>query len=234
MEGKFEADLRAKPPKGSFLIEFFKVIFGGWPALGLLFLILFYAPLRDALNAIPEKVKNAAEVGAFGVSLKSTVQVEAAKLGAGNLSETIPRLSGAAIELLLRAPRGTEALVVTRFYTSGDSQKESVEFPSSSYIEALSELQVQGLIELCSDDCKITGVDARRIIDNFIKTHPGQEIGSMRDEVMVWLLTKSLASKDPPPVLNWRLTDLGTKAVGVILRAVSTELAPQPSPKRNS
>lgn len=92
VEEKFDKNRNPKPSKGPFLVELFKVIFGGWPVLGFLFLLLFYAPLRDALNAIPDKVRNAAEFGAFGVSLKSTFQVEAAKLGAGKLSETIPGL----------------------------------------------------------------------------------------------------------------------------------------------
>lgn len=236
MEEKFDKDRNAASRKGAFFIEFCKVVFGGWPALGLLFLLLFYSPLRDALNAIPEKVRTAAEIGALGVSLKSTVQVEAAKLGAGNLSETIPRLSGAAIELLLRAPRNSESLITASYDSyEGDSTRnsETVEFPSSSEIDAISELQVQGLIELESDQQKITGADARRIIDNFIKAHPGREVRSYRYARMVWEPTKRRGPNEYPPELMLQLSELGKKAVEVILRAVSTELAPQPSPKRN-
>src|ERR1700730_4577022 len=101
--------------KGRGFVEICRGVFGGWPALGFLFLLLFYTPLREALNAIPEKVKTAQEIGVLGVSLKSTIQVEAAKLGASALSETIPRLSNAAIELLLRAPRNTETQSLLEF-----------------------------------------------------------------------------------------------------------------------
>jgi hypothetical protein len=236
VEGKLDKNHTAGSPKSVFFLELCKVIFGGWPALGLLFLLLFYSQLREALNAIPEKVKTAAEIGALGVSLRSTVQVEAAKLGAGNLSQTIPRLSGAAIELLLRAPRNSESLVMSTYDVyEGDSKRasETVEFPSSSEIEAISELQVQGLIELESGQQKITGADARRIIDDFLKTHPGRELRSYRYARMVWEPTKRLGSNEYPPSLMWQLSELGKKAVEVILRAVSTELAPQPSPKRN-
>ena len=241
VEEKFDKDRNAKPTKAPFLIELFKVIFGGWPILGFVFLFLFYAPLRDALNAIPEKVKMASEIGALGVSLKSTVQNEAVKLGAGNLSETLPRLSGAAIELLLRAPRNSESLVSSYEYydyydgddSNSNTSSERIEFPSSSEIDALSELEVQGLIELETRQEKITGNEARKVIDQFIKTHPGRELRSTRYGRMLWEPAKRLGENEYPPPLTWELSDLGKKAVEVILRAVSTELAPRPSPKHS-
>src|SRR5437763_1732689 len=84
----------------SAFLDLCKVVFGGWPALGFLFLLLFYSPLRDALNAIPDKVRTADEIGVLGVSLKSTIRAEAARIGESKLSDTIPRLSSSAIELL--------------------------------------------------------------------------------------------------------------------------------------
>jgi hypothetical protein len=234
VEEKFEADRRAKPAKGSFLIEFFKVIFGGWPALGLLFLILFYAPLRDALNAIPEKVKNAAEFGAFGVSLKSTVQIEAAKLGAGSLSETIPKLSGAAIERLLRAPRNLESLVSYTQGSEGKGRFIAINFPGLWEMDALSELEAEGLIELESHNGEVlTGPGAREMIDQFLKANPGHEEESSNDERVTWNLDKPLVPDAYPLSLQWRLTNLGRKAVEVILKAVSAELAPKSTPKPN-
>lgn len=236
LEGKLDKNDTVGPPKSVFFLELCKVVFGGWPALGLLFLLLFYSPLREALNAIPEKVKMAAEIGALGVSLKSTVQVEAAKLSAGNLSETIPKLSSAAIELLLRAPRSSETLIWSLYDVyDGDSQRnsETIELPSSSEIEAISELEAQGLIELESGDRRVTGADVRKIIDQFFKTYPGREIPSTHYARMMWKPNKRFGSQDKAPELTWQLSDLGKKAVEVVLRAVSTELARIPSPKNN-
>ncbi len=110
-----EALLKARPTESSSAskswLEFLKVLFSGWPAFGLLFMLLFYVPVRDAINAIPEKVKSADEIGVLGVSLKNTIRVEAEKVGAIQLSETLPTLSPAAVEFLLRASRDYNALV---------------------------------------------------------------------------------------------------------------------------
>lgn len=229
LEEKLEKNRAAGSRNGEFFIELCKVVFAGWPVLGLVFLFLFYSPLREALNAIPEKVRTAAEIGALGVSLKSALQVEAAKLGAGNLSETIPRLSAGAIELLLRAPRNAESLVS---YTRYDKEMlETIELPSASKMDALSELQAQGLIVLESSDGPLSGTDARGMLDQFFKTHPGREEPSTNNERLTWKPNKPF--KDYPVMLMWQLSDLGKKAVEIILKAVSTELAPKPSPKPN-
>lgn len=234
VEEQFQADPRANPPKSPFIIEFFKVIFGGWPALGLLFLVLFYSPLRDALNAIPEKVKTASEIGALGVSLKSTFQVEAAKLGAGKLSETIPGLSGAAIERLLRAPRNSESLVSYTEGSEGKARMIAINFPGLWEMDALSELEAQGLIALESHNGELlTGLGAREMIDQFRKANPGHEDLSSNEDRVTWSLDKPLAPNAFPIMLQWRLTDLGRKAVEVILKAVSSELAPKTTPKPN-
>lgn len=232
LEGSVSGQLNGRPRKGESLIEVCKVIFGGWPALGFLFLVLFYSPLREALNAIPAKVKAAHEIVLPGVSLKSSIQVEAAKLGATNLSETIPRLSSAAVELLLRAPRNLQSMVS---YTMDDRQEyDTIYFPSSSMLASMSELQTQGLIEIEGNGTrKITGSDASRLIEEFRRTHPGSEERSS-DERVTWKLNTPLPRDANIPMLPWQLTDLGAKAVEIILKAVSTELAPKPLPKSNS
>lgn len=235
VEEKFEADRRAKPPKGTSLIEFSKVIFGGWPVLGFVFLFLFYAPLRDALNAIPEKVKTASEIGALGVSLKSTFQVEAAKLGATNLSETLPTLSAGAIELLLRAPRGAERLVNLRYdgYLGEGRQSWLIDLPSAWKLDAISELAAQRLIVLESSSQTLTGNEARLLIEEFLKKNPGRESPSTDYQRMIWKPTISFQDTRGTPNIEWQLTDLGKKALEVILKAVSIELAPKTSPKPN-
>jgi hypothetical protein len=99
VEARLEKSTGSSGKLSNTFVEILKVFFGGWPALALLFLLLFYSPLRDALNAIPDKVKRADEIGVLGVSLKSTIRVEAARLGVNTLSETIPNLSPSAIEI---------------------------------------------------------------------------------------------------------------------------------------
>lgn len=216
--------------KADSFIKFAAILFGGWPALGFLFLLLFYGPLREALNAFPEKVKGAQEIGVLGVSLKSTIRLEAARLGAGNLSETIPRLSSAAIELLLRAPQSFESLVS---YTLNDRQEyEKVHFPDLPVLDAIAELEKQGLVvvegyESQSEPPKPTTVaQSHALIDAFRKKHSGRQDGSSFERRATWIPNAPLPRDTAIPYMAWRLTDLGRKATDVILKAVSTELAP--------
>ncbi len=62
-------------------LELAKIILGSWPSFGLLLMLLFYIPLRDAINTIPGKVKSASEIGVLGGSVKNPVQAEAQKAG---------------------------------------------------------------------------------------------------------------------------------------------------------
>jgi hypothetical protein len=228
LEDKLGKDRDSGSSVGTTFIDFFKVLFGGWPALGFLFLVLFYSPLREALNAIPAKVKSAQEIGVLGVSLKSSIQVEAARLGANSLSETIPRLSSGAIEVLLRAPKDPESLVS---FTPGEQMAfVEIHFPSQAAIDVLSELQTQGLINIETESRQLSGTGIRQMIDEFCQAHPGREETSFISGRTTWKANTPLPSKTKIPILTWELTDLGKKAVEIILRAVSSELAPRPSP----
>ena len=232
LEEKLDAQREGTPRRGGRFLEFSKIVFGGWPALGFLFIILFYFPLRDALNAIPEKVKTADEIGVLGVSLKSTIRVEAAKLGETKLSETIPSLSNAAIELLLRAPHNGEGLVS---YTANDqNQLVRIHFPSASVLAALSELQTHGLVDITPmgsqwKDRKATGSAISESFEQFRSIHPGTEEASYGEDRASWTLNSPLPKGTEIPDFSWELSDLGKKGVDVILKAVSTELAPKPT-----
>src|SRR5438270_777724 len=106
-------DRQEKPKElswGTQLIDLLKSALTGWPTLVILFLILFYRPIRDALNSIPEKVRSAEEIQMAGVSLKGAIKKEATRVGEIALSETIPRLSSSALEFLLQVPRGGDQL----------------------------------------------------------------------------------------------------------------------------
>jgi len=101
----FKAGKDPSASKGRLMIDLCKVIFGGWPAFGFLFLILFFSPLRDALRSMAEKVRSADEIQVGCVSLKTTIREVAVRSGATELSETVPALSSAATDLLLGGRR---------------------------------------------------------------------------------------------------------------------------------
>ena len=233
LEHKVEAQREAASRRGGSFLELLKILFSGWPAFALLFIVVFYFPLRDALNAIPDKVKGADELSVLGVSLKSTIKKEAAKLGEIKLSETLPSLSSAAIELLLRAPRNGEGVVS---YTPNDAnQYVKIHFPSPSVLDALSELQAQGLVEIeafgpTQNNRKVTGAEVTESINKFRAAHPGSEEPSFGDDRATWVLNSPLPRENRIPEFSWKLSELGKKGVDVILKAVSTELAPKSQP----
>lgn len=227
-----EAVIAAKPPGPTrvlpSVVEVAKVVFGGWPAFGLLFLILFYGPLRDAISAIPEKVKAADEIGVLGVSLKSTLRREAERAGAITLSETLPALSASAVELLLRATPNYNGLVA---YSSEDQKIARVWFPGDALLSTLAELETKQLIRLTSgppSGPSEPGTDhVRGLVADFKRRYPGREGSPGDTSQILWEL--NTPTKLEVPQIGWRLTDLGTKAVDVILKAVSSQLDPPPS-----
>lgn len=234
IEDKVDRSLDA-PRKGRTLIELSKVLFGGWPALGFLFLLLFYWPLREVLYIIPEKVRQANEIAWGKFSLRSTIKREADKLGDDNLSKTIPGLSTAAIELLLQAPKDVDNLIS---YTPNERQEFiELHFPNSSLLDVMGELQTHGLVEIETSENtirKITQAEAGKLLDDFRKEHPGREERSYAGDRVTWKLNEPLPRSAKIPVLSWRLTEFGKKAVEVILKAVSAQLAPKPPPANNS
>jgi hypothetical protein len=221
-----------KPERSKPFLEAAKIIFGGWPVLGLVFLILFYAPLRDALNAIPEKVRGAEEIGVMGVSLKSVFSDEARKQGLGSLSQVIPDLSPAAIEELIRGSRGYNGM--TSWFPTKDDKIASISFPSERMIGKLEELEKKELAYVQSfiDGRQFTGTTGmRKSIADFMRRHPGREDPTGSSDRISWILDKP-APKGDDPRLSWEATDLGKQAVSLILSAVSKELSPPSSAKK--
>lgn len=207
----------------SALLDLAKVVLGGWPAFGLIFMLLFYEPVRDAINAIPEKVRSAEEIGLLGVSLKSTIRAEAEKVGAIQLSETLPSLSPAAVEFLLRGSRDYNGLVA---YNKEAGLLVEVWVPSLQTVEILAELESKKLVSVqVGHDSKIEGASAlRRDLSSFKNRHPGKEQESLEKD-RVHLRLVSPAPVDPPHY-SWRLTELGRNAVDIILKAISKQLSP--------
>jgi hypothetical protein len=223
------AQSSSKPARPSFVLELSKIIFGGWPALGLIFVVLFYAPLRDALNAIPDKVKGAQEIGVLGVSLKSTIIAEAQRQGLTSLSTVIPTLSPEAIELLLRGSKGYNSLTAYTKQENGGIDK--VWLPAPKTLKALEELEAK---ELVSTQSRVRGSNQagveslRRAIALFKQDNPGEEGSYAAQDQIQWnLKTRKADGSDNRLDLSWGITDLGKQAVTLILRAVAVELSPK-------
>lgn len=231
---EIESRLGAKAPtneaKSRSWIEFAKVLLGGWPAFGLLFMLLFYSPIRDAINAIPEKVRGADEIGLPGFSLKNTIRVEAERVGAIQLSETLPSLSPAAIEFLLRGTREQNVLISYSLDNADPNLISAIWLPHQHTLSILTELESKKLIAIrlgpSSEDRTVS--DLKKAIDDLRREYPSSEEPGSNDRERVRYVLRTPA-KVRPPSMSWRQTDLGNNAVGIILKAVATQLSPNPS-----
>lgn len=221
-----ETRLKGNPERGSASkswLEFSKVLLGGWPAFGLLFLLLFYAPVRDALNAIPDKVRSAEEIGVLGVSLKNRIRVEAEKIGAIQLSETLPTLTPAAVEFLLRGSRGYNSLIS---YSQEADLLKTIWLPSEQTLRILEELESKKLIAIELDSNADDSVAAlREAIAEFRRKYPVREEEGYNEPDQVRLELAN-PTKMSAPRYSWQPTELGKNAVNVILKAVSAQLTP--------
>jgi hypothetical protein len=126
-------------------------------------------------------------------------------------------------------------------YTPNERQDFiELHFPNASLLDVMGELQTQGLVEIETTEMpqntirKITQAEARKLLDDFRREHPGREERSYAGDRVTWKLNEPLPRSTNIPVLSWNLTEFGKKAVDVILKAVSTQLAPKPSPANNS
>lgn len=218
-----------KESSGRFFMEILKTLVGGWPAFGLLFLILFYSPMKEALNSIPDKVRNANEISVGGVSLKSTIKQVASVQGLTKLGDEIPLLSEFAIEVLLGAPDYYKSLI--SFTNSLDKKSfSSFNIPSNDVLKALVELETKGLIEVrgsLNHDTNdiISSTEIEKFVDEIKSDYPGSASQGYNNKESSWQLEKPIYTTESVPKFGWKLTEYGVKAVNIVLEAVSKELS---------
>ncbi len=209
--------------------ELVKTIFTSWPALGFLFLILFFVPLRDTLNQLPQKIKSSTELNVTGIiTLKASISEEAVRQGASELSTTLPNLSdGALRNLLVRDSAGHGGLVSHHMGGQGNKQIVAVSFPNKQTFDALDELRSLGLIELSGGEVSSSiRTNSYAIFQLFKEKYPG-EAGVSDDKTKeLWRLSKPLQLQSlNSPNISWKLTPLGSRAVDVVLQAIAKKLA---------
>ncbi|NDZ12057.1 hypothetical protein C7T35_15370 [Variovorax sp. WS11] len=230
-----EASLASKqsdsPKSNTALLEVLKVLFGGWPAFALILLLLFYVPLRDALNEIPDKVRKARNISVGTISLQSTIKDEAVKLGTPNLANTVPRLSADATYMLLHAPADSWGLIGMYERVKGEGYY-SIELPNIAGFTALEELQRHQLIDLGGfvDDKEVTLEQAAKALTEFRKSHPADEYQTKTKNRVRWVFHKHVPTTTVIPSFTWELTPLGAKAVEVVASAVHAELQREQTP----
>jgi len=178
------------------LVELMKVLFGSWPAFAFIALILFYVPVRDALNAIPAKVRSADEIGLpGGFALQSTIDKVAAASGHVDQAKVIRALSNGAIQVLLQAPRGARS-PISFVNTADGNQCSAFDLPADQMAQTVGELESKELVHV---DGAIEGprrpLDAKAIVELTRSIHsqcPGHAQAAAHGDETEWMLNTPL------------------------------------------
>jgi hypothetical protein len=231
LEAAAEPAKQSYGPGAQFALELLRILLGGWTVFGLLILILFYSPIRAALNQLPDKVKNANEIHLGEFSLKGTIREEALRAGASELSESLPKLSNGAIELLLKTPTNNTHEGLIGYAENPAGMVVSVSLPSPAIIQTLAELEKVGLIQIFgagpAGGQPMRTSEIQGIIDDFRMKNPGHAADDSRPEVAAWALDHPVAPASMPSI-NWTATDTGKQAIDIVVKAIAAELNRKP------
>nr|WP_299486125.1 hypothetical protein [uncultured Allomuricauda sp.] len=213
------------------LMDLLKTLVGGWPAFGLVFLILFYSPLKEALNSIPDKVRDASEISVGGVSLKTTIKEVANTKGLDELGVVIPQLSKSALEQLIKAPEHPESLL-SYANDVNPSEYKGFYFPNPAYVEVLDELEANGLIRIMGsqnmslgNNVEMDGNAVKEMLRRVKIDFPGFVDKAYKPNEIVWKFNVPIQRTSRVPSLNWSLSEDGKKAVSVVVESVSRQLS---------
>lgn len=208
------------------VFELVKLVLTGWPAFGLIITILFYSPIREALHAIPEKVRSASEIGLVGISLKATVKSEAARSGLAALGDSLPRLSAGAVELLIQSSK-SESIGLTVWTNNKRGNVSMVWLPSDTLLGRISELEAAGLASIEATDKQGSLKQGIAAATQALLALKAKYPGTLRNDSTVpdrdvWLVNESTSSaRDENAHIYWRVSSLGRQASDVVVRAVS-------------
>jgi hypothetical protein len=104
---------------------------------------------------------------------------------------------------------------------------KTLHLPSELTIQAFSQLQSEQLIliQYEKSERKIDGPALRRALEDLKKTHPGTSTLD-RSNRETWKLNTPVATSSIPDI-NWGLTERGSTAVNIMIKAVASQLAPK-------
>ena len=199
--------------------------------------MLFYAPIRDALLSIPEKVRSAEEIKVAGLSLKSAVKIEAMRLGEVQLSEKLPKLTAEALEYLLAIPPEGDQL--WRFSPDANDDYKTLWLADDGFMSIVGELEVLGLLKLQIqiDPTKrgpsnlkgISASDAKAFLRSITLKYPGKRLDGPR--TLIGHAPTNPISRRELPTIPYELTESGQRAKAVIVKAVAKQLTSAPDVK---
>lgn len=216
------------PRKGNVFMETFKAIVGGWPAFGLLFLVLFYTPLQKVMDALPKKFEGATEFTMAGISIKTKIQEVADIKGVTAIGKAIPKLSDSAIESLIKAPVREVGLYT---YNPKNNMVVHFNFPSPDRIKTLEELleneliNINGSLTMKGKPEPIKKGELANFISAIKKKYPGTSLNPLDEPIEAWELKEQFPMDDPKPFLGWGLSEKGKSAVDIILLVVGKSIS---------
>lgn len=215
-------DKRPKPDITSSLIEVLKVALTGWPAFGIIFLLLFYSPVHDAITSIPEKVRRADEIHVAGIALKSALKTEAIKVGDTDLADVLPKLSFTSIKALLNLPKKGSDLL--SFIPDSEGKIQVVLLSSEQHMAAIEELFSAKLVVITKHqwDSKsavdLTAEQAKEIFHKFQEKYSRFLKLDGGNRRLRYELDQAIPKSEIPPIMV-SLSPLGRQAAEIIVKA---------------
>jgi hypothetical protein len=231
IERQITESAKSDPQKNqSCIFQLLKLTLSSWPAFGLIFLLIFFFPINNAIKSLSEKVKSANEIQVAGMSLKSKIETVASKKGIGKIAENLSELSSNSIELLLKAPRESKSLF--SYSSSVNRQKYiAINLPSEKSIKSIQELIKNGLIELeggFGKSRRLNSSEFAKLIKDVKEKMPGKKTDRNDNEISWEFDIPIDPNQNKSFFMRWKLSDTGVKTVDIIINIVSDSIV---SPK---
>jgi hypothetical protein len=190
-----------------------------WPLVILFLFFQFRDPLGQIAQLLPTKLEQASKVSAGGL----TLEIEKTARAAGNpeLSRLIGGLSRRALEILLRTSRTESSSLASTSQTEGEAMIR-YNLPSGQELEAMHELERKKLLDFGTP------------LDNWmskLKRELVLQSGGGRSETYVASQGRNKLDENSAKLLwsaHYKHSELGAKAVELIIQSVSAELQKPP------
>jgi hypothetical protein len=206
--------------------ELLKAILTGWTTFAIIFLVLFYTPIKEAISSIPQKVKSAEKIELGGVTLIDAIEKEAKKVGKNDLFKTIPLLSKDALELFIKIPNNGNN--IWRYSPVHNNQYKALWLPKQKFLNLLKELEEAKLITIKASRQKdknnliINTKDMSQYLHSITEKFEGTK-HNYPDNYFIYKFNTPIKRTKIIPI-RYQLSTIGEEAKNIIINAVLNEL----------
>jgi len=185
-----------------------------WPALILVILSLFYAPIRDSLEQLPTIVSQAQKISVGSLSVE--VQAQARQIGGTELASALQGLSSKAIEKVLLTGRTNVQIIGTN---SNDATRLTL--PGFDDMKAFKEVESKRLLTLRMERNPVSSFAEFETAFHNLPLAPDYSDADQQ----TFVLKSGEVSSIPLLRTEYKLTPLGLAAFDSVVNAVSHQLS---------